>query len=298
MQSFVDINATTKIKESRELLLNNDKTIMSCNSGTLFPTQNLEVGMLCLRTDQNKLYQLKDKDPTWILIADLNDTNIYDAETLDGYHASYFAPIASPALVGTPTAPTAIVGTNTQQLATTAFVKSQISNDAPSKTGAGASGTWGINITGTAPRLQTARNINNVAFDGSSDITIPTIPTGGIIMWSGSIASIPSGWALCNGQNGTPNLMDRFIVGAGSSYGVGATGGEAQHTLTVNEMPSHNHTIYNGGTTNDDNPGANHPWLATISDRRTGTKTTWDAGGNAAHENRPPYYALAYIMKL
>ena len=250
---------------------------MSCNSGTIFPTQNLEVGMLCLRTDQNKLYQLKDKDPTWIQIADLNDTNIYDAETLDGYHASHFAPISSPALVGTPTAPTATVGTNTQQLATTAFVKSQISNDAPTKTGSGASGTWGINITGTAPRLQTARNINNVAFDGTSDITIPTIPTGGIIMWSGSIASIPSGWALCNGQNGTPNLMDRFIVGAGSSYGVGATGGEAQHTLTVNEMPSHNH---HGWTRNNGNHSHTYNSITKGQDQNAG-----DGGGNYWNTN-------------
>jgi len=51
------------------------------------------------------------------------------------------------------------------------------------------------------------------------------IPPGGIIMWSGGIASIPAGWALCNGQNGTPDLRDRFVVGAGGSYGVGERGG-------------------------------------------------------------------------
>jgi hypothetical protein len=49
------------------------------------------------------------------------------------------------------------------------------------------------------------------------------IPVGGIILWSGSIASIPTGWALCNGSNGTPNLMDKFIIGAGNSYNVGNT---------------------------------------------------------------------------
>ena len=60
------------------------------------------------------------------------------------------APLNSPALTGVPTAPTASVGTNTTQLATTAFVNAEIANDAPTKTGTGASGTWGINITGNA----------------------------------------------------------------------------------------------------------------------------------------------------
>ena len=64
-----------------------------------------------------------------------------------------------------------------------------------------------------------------------------SLPSGVIVMWSGSIASIPSGWLLCNGSSGTPDLRDRFIVGAGSTYGVAATGGSANATLV-----SHNHT--------------------------------------------------------
>lgn len=99
------------------------------------------------------------------------------------------APLASPALTGTPTAPTAAVGTNTTQLATTAFVNSEIANDAPTKTGGGASGTWGINITGssgsttgnaaTATALATARTISltgdvsgSALFDGSANASI------------------------------------------------------------------------------------------------------------------------------
>jgi len=99
------------------------------------------------------------------------------------------APLASPALTGTPTAPTAAVGTNTTQLATTAFVNSEIANDAPTKTGGGASGTWGINITGssgsttgnaaTATALATARTISltgdvsgSASFDGSANASI------------------------------------------------------------------------------------------------------------------------------
>lgn len=67
------------------------------------------------------------------------------------------------------------------------------------------------------------------------------VPSGIICMWSGESTAIPSGWHLCDGSNGTPDLRDRFIVGAGSTYKVKDTGGEATHKLTTNEMPSHNH---------------------------------------------------------
>jgi hypothetical protein len=63
------------------------------------------------------------------------------------------------------------------------------------------------------------------------------IPSGGILLWSGSIGSIPAGYVLCNGNNGTPDLRDRFIVGAGSTYAVDATGGSADATL-----PTHTHS--------------------------------------------------------
>jgi len=78
------------------------------------------------------------------------------------------------------------------------------------------------------------------------------LPRGVIVMWSGSITSIPPGWALCDGETHTapdgtqvttPDLKDRFIVGAGGEYSVGATGGEKYHTLTVAEIPSHYHIV-------------------------------------------------------
>lgn len=70
-----------------------------------------------------------------------------------------------------------------------------------------------------------------------------TIPAGAIMLWSGSIGSIPAGWYLCNGSNGTPDLRDRFVVGAGSTYAVDATGGSAD-AITV----SHTHTVTSTGT--------------------------------------------------
>ena len=119
------------------------------------------------------------------------------------------------------------------------------------------------------------------------------IPPGVIVMWSGSIKNIPSGWALCDGSNGTPDLRDRFIVGAGGSYNVGSRGGQKEVTLTVNQIPPHSHT-YRGNT--DTYPGrgpvggSGHPVF--------GNMTTSQTGGGQPHENRPPYYALAFIMKL
>jgi microcystin-dependent protein len=154
------------------------------------------------------------------------------------------------------------------------------------------------------------------------------LPRGVIVMWSGSITSIPPGWALCDGgtytapdgtQVTTPNLKDRFIVGAGGSYSVGATGGEAFHTLTVNEIPSHSHAascstdgahthIYSKGQyVNNGQGGTGYGvWAATpyvdtatsSSGAHSHTITIGSTGGGQPHENRPPYYALAFIMKL
>ena len=75
------------------------------------------------------------------------------------------------------------------------------------------------------------------------DVTPDLVPLGAIVMWAGSLAAIPSGWALCDGNNGTPNLQDRFIVGAGSAYAVGASGGA--DTKTTSSNGAHNH----GGST-------------------------------------------------
>ncbi|CCG43303.1 hypothetical protein [Magnetospirillum molischianum] len=87
MQSYTEITDTMTLTASRPLLLNNDKSIMSCFSGTAFPTINLQVGMLCLRTDTWQLWQLKDATPTWVLIADISKTYL-SKETADTYYAA------------------------------------------------------------------------------------------------------------------------------------------------------------------------------------------------------------------
>ena len=96
---------------------------------------------------------------------------------------------------------------------------------------------------------------------------------GMILLWSGTIATIPSGWALCNGSNGTPDLRDRFIVGAGSTYAVNATGGSATTTLSTANLPSHNHTQSASGSTDTVNLDHTHSVSGT-----TGT-----GGGSHTH---------------
>jgi hypothetical protein len=186
------------------------------------------------------------------------------------------APLNSPALTGVPTAPTATTGTNTTQLATTAYVVARVAQDAPTKTGTGASGTWDIAITGNAATATTATNATNASnavtqAPGTNNTTIATtefvqqevtaltvIPAGLITMWSGSVASIPAGWVLCDGTSSTPDLRDRFVVGAGSTYIPGNTGGAATATLSVANLPSHQHGLSVSGTTGNNSVNHNH----------------------------------------
>lgn len=119
------------------------------------------------------------------------------------------------------------------------------------------------------------------------------VPSGLIAIWSGTVTDIPSGWVLCDGNNGTPNLQDKFVVGAGSTYAAGATGGAGTVALTESELASHTHSVttYNDYTNNSNDPGSsfNTPTVA---------YETSATGGDSAHENKPPYHALAYIQKV
>ena len=140
------------------------------------------------------------------------------------------------------------------------------------------------------------------------------IPSGGIIIWSGASNLIGSsssggtgpGWVLCDGNNSTPDLRERFIVGAGgdnstvsgtSGYNVNATGGENSVTLSVSQIPSHNHSYSRPvDINNDDYRGVPIGSGGDIGSSFT-TVNTGNTGGGQAHENRPPFYALCYIMK-
>lgn len=222
---------------------------------------------------------LPDSDPGKIIKGSEFETEFSNLQTAVNSKANTL----SPALSGTPTAPTATAGTNTTQIATTAFVTTSA----------------------------------NASF-----------PSGGIIIWSGSAVAIPVGWLLCDGTNGTPNLQDRFIVGAGNTYTVGATGGSnsadhlhttGSHALTINEMPAHDHYVQYGASNASStwlegysfNSGGQIPvdekYASTYTNAEADRANSSSVGGGAAHnhgntgtatiENRPPYYALCYIMK-
>ena len=139
------------------------------------------------------------------------------------------------------------------------------------------------------------------------------VPIGGIIMYFGSIDNFDENgrgkstsdvyhYGLCNGNSYgdiiSPNLKNRFVVGAGGKYDVGETGGEASHTLTVNELPSHKHSIQGYGV-----DSANRSAKVIIDDDRATypnptSSETLAAGGGDAHNNMPPYYALTFIIRI
>jgi microcystin-dependent protein len=135
--------------------------------------------------------------------------------------------------------------------------------------------------------------------------------TGMILIWSGAIGTIPSGWVLCDGNNGAPDLRDRFVIGAGNTYSVSQTGGSANsivvshtHTATVTDpghSHSYTHTFFTGvNEIPDDYSSNNYQYNVAAT---TGTSTTGitvantSTGVSGTGANLPPYYALAYIFK-
>jgi len=189
-----------------------------------------------------------------------------------------------------------------------------------------------------------------------------SVPTGFIGMWSGSEVAIPIGWGLCDGSSGKPDLRDRFIVGSGTTYAVGATGGANTVILTEAQLPSHAHDFSGSGSSDAVDLSHTHTFSGTTSNAGShvhsrnsasfstassapssttggwtvvtpdgGTSTTntnsigdhahtysgntssfagnhthpitvtgvvGTTGSGTGHENRPPYYALAFIIKL
>lgn len=228
----------------------------------------------------------------------------------------------------------------------------------------GSSSTWGQKLNANADKTDTFATATNTALtslDARLDAVEPQmaslVPQGGIIMWSGAVASVPAGWALCNGSNGTPDLRDRFVIGAGGTRAPGVTGGAASGTtnsagahshsgatggtaLTTAQMPSHTHTgttgtngehqhyfrTHGGGGNGPDgvpdadrvnswdqvlagagpdiyvNPTGNHNHTFTTNATGEGQAHSHAIGSDGAHthtvDTLPPFFALAFIMKL
>ena len=104
---------------------------------------------------------------------------------------------------------------------------------------------------------------NVLSSNGTAWVSSSAFVSGMIIMWSGSIATIPTGWFLCNGSNSTPDLRDRMVIGAGSTYAVNATGGSATTTLITANLASHTHTY--SSTSGNTSVDHNHTYSGTTS---------------------------------
>ena len=173
----------------------------------------------------------------------------------------------------------------------------------------------------------TTRISGDTGIDKVESSTLASIlPTGVITLWSGAKTAIPAGWALCDGLNGTPNLQDKFVVGAGSTYAVGATGGTTSASLSVSGSTSsvgdHYHGMGGGTSSNGNQYYYSSGSQATTSGMAissstftsscygstysyTGPSLTSNGGGHShtfsgsgSVATLPPYYALCYIMKL
>lgn len=179
--------------------------------------------------------------------------------------------------------------------------------------------TYAVDPTGV-PSLQQVQELINEKLTA-------TLPSGVILLWAGSVASIPPGWVLCDGTNGTPDLRGRFIPGAGGAYAVNITGGadtlnlahvhSADGTLAAAAESAHTHTdgTYTTGTPSATTTVDNDLTLSTVA-VASSTHThdvTGASGAGSAHthdvtgdtnsqlstttDNRPAFFALAYIMK-
>jgi hypothetical protein len=176
-----------------------------------------------------------------------------------------------------------------------------------------SSGT--LNVTGAFQLDGTAGASGQVLLSAGGSTT-PTwgnaFVAGMIMLWSGSSATIPTGWLLCDGSSSTPDLRNRFVVGATSTYAVGATGGSADaivvsHTHTATSTDSgHTHGISeirwsntNGFINNNGSgTGTTNSFTPTTNSGTANISTTINsAGSSGTNANLPPYYALCYIMK-
>ena len=109
-----------------------------------------------------------------------------------------------------------------------------------------------------------------------------------IILWSGAANAIPTGFVLCDGTNSTPDLRNRFVLGAGDSYAVGATGGATTDTVSISISGN------TGAESTYGSGGKIHPYSQSA---RPYHNHSFSGSGSATVDTLPPYYALCYIMK-
>ncbi|MFT3738777.1 MAG: tail fiber protein [Breznakibacter sp.] len=191
-----------------------------------------------------------------------------------------------------------------------------------------------VQVDGTSATLPNATSVSapNATVTGNNFVGYGTIPLGGIIMWSGN--DVPDGWVLCHGGTVTdsqsamyskpiPDLRGRFIVGSGQnsgpdsretenpSYAIGNKGGINKYTLSEAEMPKHKHDVKDLGHTHKftdygkklgdvthDGYDSSVGTAESVTETDFANISETEKGNNQPHENRPPYYVLAFIMRV
>ena len=196
---------------------------------------------------------------------------------------------------------------DTEYNAIASAISSKADTDSPTFTGTPLAPTQATATTSNTQIATTA--FVQAAITAANSVLLPS---GTIVLWSGSVAAIPTGWVLCNGSNSTPDLRNRFVVGAGSTYAVGGTGGSADavtvsHTHTATSSvtdPGHTHSANVGSTTFTPSGGGGltspYGLNTTVGTATTGitvSTTVASSGSSGTNANLPPYYALCYIMK-
>ena len=153
------------------------------------------------------------------------------------------------------------------------------------------------NTTNIAANTTEIKNINEKITNIKTNITAlqDAMPVGSIIMFNGKAEEIPSGWAICDGKNGTPNLIDKFIKGSNIA---GSTGGASQVTLSVAQLPPHKHKVSKAWYGRSDN--ANDRNVIRWDDSYDTNSQVWtgETGLGLPIDIIPPYYTLIYIMKV
>ena len=158
-----------------------------------------------------------------------------------------------------------------------------------------------------------ATNTADIATNTAAIAAIAAIPAGVILMWSGSVVSIPAGWDICDGTNGTINLSNKFVR---SGTSIGTTGGADTVTLTGAQSgtSAHDHSAssnttgahtHSGGVTTPGEYGTHATKVTTSANTGSAgnhshvitVNNSSEAAASSSHENMPAYYELAYIQK-
>ena len=235
------------------------------------------------------------------------------------------ATILNPSFTGVPLTPNAAPGDSSGQIASTFWVNSTIANLDLSQYATLSSPTF--TNTPAAPTANISANTTQLA---TTAFVHTVLPVGMIMMWYGTTSNVPYGWQLCNGDNGTPDLRDRFVIGAGAAYNTNTQGGAASNTAITASNGAHSHAGITGNTALSiaQMPNHTHPASGTVltvsgtgyfihqAGQQTGGTSTLVAntGGGQGHDHTissdgahthsvvvstiPPYYALCYIMKV